>query len=220
MGAASSRRLSGPTMPGRDAPPHDPARRCRLDRPRRDARARRRDGEPLAETAGAQHRAPGWRGRVPLQHAVCLPEGGPRRRRHARARRRRHERRPARGHARHQRRPHDRRDGTDLREDLAGDPGTRRRVLVHARRVEPLQPRPRARRVPVPRRRDRRAPPAQGVEAVRLPCPDTALGAPGLPEDTDQHRDQGTHQGRGHLRVRLQRRGPRPGARRTRTATT
>ena len=56
----------------------------------------------------------------------------------------------------------------------------------------------------------RKAP--KGFKRTRLPRGDAGRGHEGVPEDPDQHRDQGPHAGRGRGRVRRQRRRPRRAA--------
>ena len=65
-----------------------------------------------------------------------------------------------------------------------------------------------------------RAPGAQGLHRRRLPGADAERGDARVPAHADQHRDQGPHAGRGHLRVHQERRTCSPGCSRTRGAAT
>ena len=91
-----------------------------------------RGAEPLARAEGDQHRPPGRRGRVSLQHDVRLPRGRGGRGRHARARHRRDEGQQGHRHARHHGRRQDERPRERLLADPAPDQAARRGLLVRA----------------------------------------------------------------------------------------
>ena len=177
------------------------------------SRRLRAGGQPVdQEDAAAQHRASGRRGRVPVEHDVRVPERAERRRRHARARHRRDEGQQGHRHARHDRRRQDERPRHRRLEDAPPDQEARRRLLVRAAREEPLQPRPRAPRLPLPRRRHGQEGAAERLHGEGLPRAHARPGAEGLPAHPDQRRDQGPDARRGHRGVREERGGARPPA--------
>ncbi len=167
-------------------------RRPRRARRGRLARVRRQPLDP--EEPPAEHRPPGRRGRVPVQHAVRVPQGRARRRRHAGAGHRRDEGQPGDRDARHHGGRQDERH--------------RHRVLQDARRrssawTPPTGSRPKAdehyshdlprsayrfRGVATGHRR-----PPKGYRASDFRVPTLREVMRAFPQDADQRGDQGPH---------------------------
>ena len=121
----------------------------------------------IQKQRAAQHRPPGRRGRVPVQHALRVPQGAARGRRHARARRRRDQGQQGDRHARHHGRRQDERHRQRLLADAQADQAPGRRLLVRARSAEShYSHEPAGVRVPLPRDRHREEEAAAAVQGA------------------------------------------------------